>query len=50
MSTDDGDAIVPEVDEPGTFIRPRTVIYDGADDGSFWFRRAGFTSKLTDED
>jgi hypothetical protein len=44
-----GEAVIPDVDSPNDNIVPRVRIYDASNNGSYWFRRAGFTTKLTDE-
>lgn len=31
-------------------IIPRVRIYDGANDGTYWFRRVGFNRSITDEE
>ena len=40
---------LPYLEVGDEIIIPRIKIYDGINDGSYYFRKIGFTSKITDE-
>lgn len=42
---EEGTVIIPSV----IYEEPKIKIYDGSNDGTYWFSKIGFNRKITDE-